>query len=404
MSCQVRNASLVSIVIDNFNYGRFLRQAIDSCLNQTHQRVEVIVVDDGSSDGSRAIIAQYGDMIIPVLKENGGQASAFNAGYAASRGEVVIFLDADDTLHPSAAEKAVKLFQRQDVVKVHWPVWEVDEGGEVTGRIIPGTPLPEGDLRESMAASGPDACVNAPIHGNAFSRSFLEKIFPMPEEFKNHADIYPVSMASIFGVTRRVAEPGGYYRMHGGNHYACQPAEEKNRRNLHVYELRCHYLDKHLRETGDIVEPEKWKQGNSWYQWMRRLDVAAEEIRSVVPRGGSFILVDEEQLGDGWGGSEVIAERLTIPFLERGGQYWGPPPDDASAIRELERLRVGGAGHVVFAWPAFWWLDYYAGFGEYLRSNFDCVLENERVVAFALEPTRPAEANSGARERKEILS
>jgi len=76
----------VSIIIDNYNYGRFLGEAIDSALAQTYPHVEVIVVDDGSTDNSREVIAKYGDRIIPVLKENGGQASAFNAGLLRPRG------------------------------------------------------------------------------------------------------------------------------------------------------------------------------------------------------------------------------------------------------------------------------------------------------------------------------
>jgi hypothetical protein len=67
-----------------------------------------------------------------------------------------------------------------------------------------------------------------------------------------------------------------------------------------------------------------------------------------------------------------------------GGQYGGPPPDDATAIRELERLRQSGASFMVFAWSAFWWLDYYAALRQQLRSAFRFVLENDRLVVFDL--------------------
>jgi glycosyltransferase involved in cell wall biosynthesis len=69
-------APLVSIIINNYNYGRFLPDAIASALRQTYERVEVLVVDDGSTDHSREVMTSYGDQIIPILKENGGQASA----------------------------------------------------------------------------------------------------------------------------------------------------------------------------------------------------------------------------------------------------------------------------------------------------------------------------------------
>src|SRR5687767_6151914 len=84
---------LVSIIIDNYNYARFLPAAIDSALGQTYPNTEVIVVDDGSTDTSREVIRSYGGRVVPVLKENGGMMSAYNAGFSVSRGEVVVFLD-----------------------------------------------------------------------------------------------------------------------------------------------------------------------------------------------------------------------------------------------------------------------------------------------------------------------
>jgi glycosyltransferase involved in cell wall biosynthesis len=69
-------APLASILINNYNYGRFLGQAIDSALSQDYVSKEILVVDDGPTDNSREIIFSYGDRIIPISKENGGQASA----------------------------------------------------------------------------------------------------------------------------------------------------------------------------------------------------------------------------------------------------------------------------------------------------------------------------------------
>ena len=85
------SSPLVSINVNNYNYARFLNQAIDSALNQTYPNIEVVVVDDGSQDSSQEIIGSYGNQIVPVLKENGGQASAFNEGFRVSQGEIVMF-------------------------------------------------------------------------------------------------------------------------------------------------------------------------------------------------------------------------------------------------------------------------------------------------------------------------
>jgi hypothetical protein len=77
--------------------------------------------------------------------------------------------------------------------------------------------------------------------------------------------------------------------------------------------------------------------------------------------------------------------RHALPFLEKDGAYWGPPPDDATAITELRRLRSEGAAFIAFAWPAFWWLDHYAGFRDFLTTRFPCVIRNDDIVLFDLQ-------------------
>ena len=103
----------VSFLINNYNYGRFLGDAIRSVLNQAIEgeniSYEVIVVDDGSTDDSSAVMAQFGDRITAILKPNGGQASAFNAGVAASSGEWICFLDADDVVRSDKAQMILQV-------------------------------------------------------------------------------------------------------------------------------------------------------------------------------------------------------------------------------------------------------------------------------------------------------
>ena len=170
---------LASIVICSYNYGRFLAEAIDSALNQTYPDVEVIVVDDGSTDDSCDVIRRYRDRVVPVLKDNEGHDAAINTGFRLSTGQVVCFLDSDDGLFPTAVESAVKAMRDSDVVKVHWPLCVVDEQGHRTGKLLPGGWLPEGDLRDTVLRQGPHSYPSPPTSGNAWARRFLERVCPI---------------------------------------------------------------------------------------------------------------------------------------------------------------------------------------------------------------------------------
>jgi hypothetical protein len=115
-------------------------------------------------------------------------------------------------------------------------------------------------------------------------------------------------------------------------------------------------------------------------RWTKRTGRVARDIATVVPRDESLILVDEALLDPA-----TFSCWRTMPFLDRGGRYDGPPADDRTAIRELERLRVAGARFVAFTWPAFWWLDHYSEMHRYLIERFPRVVENDRVVVFDLK-------------------
>jgi hypothetical protein len=118
--------------------------------------------------------------------------------------------------------------------------------------------------------------------------------------------------------------------------------------------------------------------GRTTWQWMHLLSLTAQDI-GRLPAGGNVILVDQAQFD-----MRAAAGRPLVPFLERDGQYNGIPEDDDVAIGELERLRRAGARFIVFGWPAFWWLEHYRKFSDYLQSRFDVVLRNDRLIAFAL--------------------
>ena len=212
---------LVSVIISSYNYERFLEEAIDSALDQTYSNVEVIVVDDGSTDDSRRIIAGYGKRIVTVSKENGGQASACNVGFHASKGEIVIFLDADDILLPATVQRVVAAFQsKAGVAKVQYRLQLVTSSAKPIGDFIPAStsPMPSGDMRQSLIEHG--SYVWPSTSGNAFAAVVLRRIMPIPENvYRGMPDIHLCYLSALFGQVISLEKPGGLYRVHGENNY-----------------------------------------------------------------------------------------------------------------------------------------------------------------------------------------
>ena len=100
----------VSVVIPAYNYAHFLPEAIDSALNQTHKNVEIIVVDDGSTDTTPEVAARYGDKIRYIRKKNAGLPAARNTGIQHATQPFIGFLDADDIWHPDFLSKCLAAF------------------------------------------------------------------------------------------------------------------------------------------------------------------------------------------------------------------------------------------------------------------------------------------------------
>lgn len=209
----------VSIIINNYNYGRFLKNAIESVLNQTYKPIDLIVVDDGSTDNSHEIIAKYDNEITAILKENGGQGSAYNAGFFVARGEIIIFLDSDDMLLENTVQRVVEAFQSDPkVVKVQYRLQVIKENGELLDRTYPRVhqKMPTGDLRPGIFEF--PNYLWPPASGNAFSVKALHSILPMPESaYRLGADIYVNYFMPFLGSITSLDEPGALYRRHSKN-------------------------------------------------------------------------------------------------------------------------------------------------------------------------------------------
>ena len=138
----------VSVIIPTYNYARFLREAIDSALAQTRPALEVIVVDDGSTDGTRELLAEYGGRIRVLSQQNQGVAAARNAGIGAANGEYLAFLDSDDAWYPRKLELQMLRFEQEPHLGlVHCGAERIDAEGRTLDTTTGGM---EGDVAEAM--------------------------------------------------------------------------------------------------------------------------------------------------------------------------------------------------------------------------------------------------------------
>jgi len=108
----MRNEPLVSVVIPTYNYASYLPKALTSCLSQTYQNIEIIVVDDDSTDGTRELLHQYGDRVRYVHQEHKGASAARNKGLSLARGEFINFLDADDYFTDDSIEVRLQILSK----------------------------------------------------------------------------------------------------------------------------------------------------------------------------------------------------------------------------------------------------------------------------------------------------
>lgn len=240
---------LVSIIINNYNYGDFLGAAIDSALHQTYDYFEVIVVDDGSTDDSRTIIASYEQQVLPILKENGGQASAFNAGFAASSGEIICFLDADDLFNVEKVTEVVQVLSAEDSSWCFHPLKLVDTNTQPLGNCDYSGLVVECDLRQDMQRGGlRDRKLPFPIPGTSglcFRRSLLNQILPMPEAEKialndSYLQFSAISLAKGVALAKALS----LQRVHNRNAYTLKTDKQRliGRINiLTAYWLRANF-------------------------------------------------------------------------------------------------------------------------------------------------------------------
>lgn len=203
---------MISVIITNYNYAPYLEQCLDSVLTQSTPADEIIVVDDGSKDNSRDILARRADPRVKVItKVNGGQGSAFNAGFAASSGELICLLDSDDWWTPDKLARINAWNQllngRFSILQHGLTIWHDRPAGPYRRT------RPTGDCFAEMAATG-NLDHFMPTSALTFRREILARVMPMPEQFRICADAYLMRTACAFGPVVTMPEALGFYRQH----------------------------------------------------------------------------------------------------------------------------------------------------------------------------------------------
>lgn len=250
---------ILSIIITNYNYERYVGSAIASALALDYRPKQIIIVDDGSTDGSRDVIIKFArenpKVIRVIFKDNGGLSSAINAGFSEATGDLVYTLDADDLVNPDMMKEVVRVF-RPGVTKVQFFLEIIDANDNFVWFNEPTMSSPE-EVRRSVLLTG--VYLTPTTSGNIYSADYLRKVMPIrPEQM--WADAYLNLLAPLYGDVISLADlrrPLGRYRMHDRNMQSTDALDitPAQRKHIEQTELRDRVMEEHCQKLGLLIEP-----------------------------------------------------------------------------------------------------------------------------------------------------
>lgn len=204
---------LVTVAVCSFNQDQFVRSAIHSILNQTYKKIELIIVNDGSTDDTKKIIEEFKERANIINKINGGQASSYNAAINIATGKIIFFLDADDFYYPQTIERVVNVMSDSGAVKAHFFLDCVNEYDEPLSLRTPRL-LSSGFMHDKIINEG-WLYYSAPGSGNAYDTATLKQIGALPESIddKHGADFFLIHACSLYGEIVSVHETLAAYRV-----------------------------------------------------------------------------------------------------------------------------------------------------------------------------------------------
>jgi len=264
----------VSVVIDTYNYGRFVEEAIESVLSQDFpaERMELLVIDDGSTDDTGERVKKYGSNLKYFWKPNGGQASAFNFAFAKARGDIISLLDGDDYWFKDKLSSIVAEFNKNsEAGVVYHPLREYyQQTGEFRDpHFIPISGFVPSRIDQVILYNGV-------MTSSSFRRKVLQQLLPIPEGLVIQADAYIGSLAMFLAPVVAIDRPLGIYRFHGKNLYYKAAADTETTR-----------LRRRIETRREIV-----KGMTAWFE-SNGYDIKRPEIRTALLRW--VILSDRDE-------------------------------------------------------------------------------------------------------------
>jgi glycosyltransferase involved in cell wall biosynthesis len=270
---------MISVIMSNYNYGRYIAQAIKSVLAQTDQDFELVIVDDGSTDNSWDIIkeykSKYSEKILAIRQKNQGQAVAFNSGFYRSKGEYICFIDSDDLWMCDKLDFVQQVFSsHHDIALLQHNLMIICNDGKTkkTFRDI----MISGDVFKETQKTL-QVPQFSPTTGLCFPRWVLKRVLPIPVDFKTCADGYLTRTAFCFGNVMATHKSYGYYRLHENNRVF---GNKKYEMRSYVYglllpELNNYYKSQNIELQFPIAVTEMGlrKRINPMYVYGKRADI-----------------------------------------------------------------------------------------------------------------------------------
>ena len=211
----------ITALIDTYNHESFIESAIVSALEQDFPAsdMEILVVDDGSTDRTPEIVRKFAPRVRLLRKKNGGQASAINAGTAEAQGEIVSFLDGDDLWFPNKVARVAAEFQKDPNIAMAYHrfcLWDIRDNHvwDRPSNLLSGEILAD---RSKLLSYWP-----APTSSLSFRKSVLQKVMPVPEECSFMHDAYLVATTLFFGPVAAIDECLAKNRIHGHNLHSAE--------------------------------------------------------------------------------------------------------------------------------------------------------------------------------------